>query len=516
MSSSVGAAIVEHMSILPAISANHQAMLTFNASSWRFARTAAPAVLSLCVLVAVVGGPQEAHALNARAWQLPAPVLERVNTASPPLLKVQQRRQISPLRGLFRALTGTNRARRSTRPRSPTNRAAQPRGSSSTGGQLAAPTITGVQKDPNAAKILVIGDLLAEGLAGGLVREFQDDPMIKVIARIERWGGLAKRDPINWQEALAAHMDEVEPHAVVVTLGLNDRVDVVPDPSEQVLVPVTDQAADLEEAPDIDEAPPVPAEQRNSEPNSSDRDLIHRSFAFGSARWNAAYFQRVASLVRLVRDRRLPLIWVGLGPAEESVIRSDFRRLNGRFRDAVVENGGAFIDIWRPFLDEAGNYTGVGPDKRGNTAQLRAPDGITYTQAGYDKIAFFVGRPARRFLSQMGVLFALQSPEATGVAGTITGRVISLTRPVAAATDPLAGEAHIPLAEQRAERLRRQTQEATIAVALPELQESLEPENSNAAQILAGLVERGELPLVPGRVDAFRGLPAQPGNALTD
>ena len=382
-----------------------------------------------------------------------------------PLIDVQQlrdqrrhRRGFNPLRAISRVLRRDQRARtnqrrvqeRAQRPqRTTTNRSRRQRPNGNGAAAAATPRVI---KDPNAAKILVVGDAIAEGVASGLSREFERDPMIDVVNRVNARSGLVRNDFFDWATNLPVYLDNEKPHLVVVLFGHNDRQNFINAGSQ---------------------------------------------IAFRSQAWENVYSSRIATLVRLVRERRLPVVWVGLGPAADSSISNDHMYMNHIYEDVAVVNGGAFVDIWQPFSGESGDYISVGPDKNGQSVSLRAADGLLYTNAGYDKIAFFVARPIREFLGRMGVLLGDRLLGATG-------EVFSLTAPVAAAGEQLAGE---ELITERERTAGRQSQEATVAY--PQLQLSLANVGAGDGRqspllLAAALIERGDLPTVEGRVDVIR------------
>ena len=59
-------------------------------------------------------------------------------------------------------------------------------------------------------------------------------------------------------------------------------------------------------------------------------------------------------------------------------------------RLAVFGGGAEFIDIYDKFVDEDGNYTQTGPDLNGAVVKMRKGDGLLFTTAGADKLAFYV------------------------------------------------------------------------------------------------------------------------------
>lgn len=57
-----------------------------------------------------------------------------------------------------------------------------------------------------------------------------------------------------------------------------------------------------------------------------------------------------------------------------------------------------FADVWDGFVDEEGNFTQTGFDINGQTARLRANDGINITSTGKRKLAFYAEKPLHAYL----------------------------------------------------------------------------------------------------------------------
>src|ERR1700755_920493 len=75
-------------------------------------------------------------------------------------------------------------------------------------------------------RILVVGDSQAQGLAGGLQRQFRRDPAWRVIDRSRIATGLCSPSRFDWPAA-APGIGEAERGAIaVVMFGANDRAPV--------------------------------------------------------------------------------------------------------------------------------------------------------------------------------------------------------------------------------------------------------------------------------------------------
>lgn len=271
--------------------------------------------------------------------------------------------------------------------------------------------VEAVPKDPDAKKVLVIGDFVAGGLAWGLEQTFADEAKLIVVDRANSASGLVRADYYDWNAELLAILNEEKPDIVVVAIGSNDRQQI--------------RAGGERYAPRSEE-------------------------------WQAAYIQRVANLAETLKVYGRPYFWVGAPPMRQSSAMRDMAYLNELYQPPVTAAGGTFVDIWGGFTNEDGKYISSGPDVEGQLRALRSGDGINFTRAGRLKLAFYVEREMRR---QTGIgagavdLLAStdqQSQIEIGPDGQkrLVGPIISLNDPLPGASDMLAGGPNAPEAEE--------------------------------------------------------------------
>jgi hypothetical protein len=254
-------------------------------------------------------------------------------------------------RTIFGLLFGGNDRSESREAKQPT----RTRASSATGSPnvVRVPEPDAVEKLENARVVLVVGDFLADGLAEGLVSSYAQSPGVRVVVSASGSSGLVRDDYYNWPDQIGPLIEEHKPAIVMVMLGSNDR--------QQLLV-------------------------------DGVREKVR------SEGWTREYAKRVESIAKAVRQRGLPLFWVGLPSFKSSSMTADMLAFNDIYRAAVEEAGGEFIDIWDGFVDENGAFSSVGPDMNGQRVRLRGSDGINLTRAGKRKIAFYAERPLNRLL----------------------------------------------------------------------------------------------------------------------
>src|SRR6185312_3598949 len=90
-------------------------------------------------------------------------------------------------------------------------------------GSLALPVVRTARGGDAPTRVMVVGDSQAQGLAGGLQRQFRGDPAWRVIDRSRIATGLCSPSRFDWPAA-APGIGEAEKGAIVVVMfGANDR-----------------------------------------------------------------------------------------------------------------------------------------------------------------------------------------------------------------------------------------------------------------------------------------------------
>src|SRR6516225_8509059 len=81
---------------------------------------------------------------------------------------------------------------------------------------------------PPSQTVVVIGDSMADWLGNGLDENYAEQPEIGVERKIRATSGLvrydAKNEALDWPQAAQDALSNAKPNAIVVMLGLNDRV----------------------------------------------------------------------------------------------------------------------------------------------------------------------------------------------------------------------------------------------------------------------------------------------------
>jgi hypothetical protein len=252
------------------------------------------------------------------------------------------------------------RTQREPEPAQPTRQAAPPRTATPSPSVIAVGT-----KNENATRLAVFGDSMASGLAHGLSRLYANDPNIVVLNEAVGSSGFVRDDFFDWNAAIANAIRDDTFELAVVVVGINDR---------QWITTASGNAPPLSDA------------------------------------YRAEYSRRLDEFMNRFRLANRPVIWVGLPPMRAEEYSSALAQISSLQRSAAFSNGVEFVDIYDRFVDEAGNYTPVGPDLNGQQVVMRLDDGIHWTDAGADRAAFFVDKAVRLFYRGGAVTIEVADP----------------------------------------------------------------------------------------------------------
>jgi hypothetical protein len=261
-------------------------------------------------------------------------------------------------------------------------------------------------KDADAKTILVLGDQMGDGLAQGLREAFSADNKAKVQDDAKDGISLISKKGEAFTQYAKEKIAADNPAAIVVMIGVNDRRDM----------------------------------EENGKP-----------VEFQSERWRTLYLERADALLQVLKEKHVPVYWVGLPSARNKILSGTLAYLNGLYQQKSYVKNAKYVDVWEGFVDEDGNYMIIGPDVNGNQRRLRMRDGVTLTAAGNRKLAFYVEKELRRdlVLNQSNVAAATGTISAATVEemkkpasnNAYVGPVISLNPSQAADDASLLGDA---------------------------------------------------------------------------
>ena len=315
--------------------------------------------------------------------------------------------------------------------------------------------------------VMVLGDGMADWLAYGLEEAYAEQPDIGVIRKVKNISGLIKYqpkgDPADWTAAAKGILATEKPDAIVIMLGLNDRVpmrepaaeksdgkpsdkkndkkDARAKPSdaktgakpEGAAEPTApdDKSVDAElppeDAADSDAPPAIAPEKSTRSPNGV--------YQFREERWVELYTRKIEELIAIAKSKGVPVLWVGLPAVYGARGTADMLFLDSLYRDAAGKAGITYVDIWDGFVDDAGRFLQRGPDFEGQPRQLRTYDGVYFTKYGARKLAHYVEREIARLLAARSAPIALPIEPATPDANAVPGQ--PAPRPLAGPILPL-------------------------------------------------------------------------------
>ncbi|WP_108514254.1 DUF459 domain-containing protein [Bradyrhizobium algeriense] len=328
--------------------------------------------------------------------------------------------------------------------------------------------------------VLVLGDAMADWLGYGLEDTYTEQPDMGVIRKHKTVSGLIKYqprgEPADWAAAAKAILATEKPDAIVVMLGLHDRVaireaapekksdkkddkkdarakpgDAKPRPEGSTDTAKADAGkadgtkadtakvdtakadttkADTAKADDAedDDAAQIAAPEKSARAGGG-------LYEFRDERWVEHYAKKIEELIGVLKSKGVPVLWVGLPAIRGQKGTSDMLFLDALYRDGAGKAGITYVDVWDGFVDEAGRFLQKGPDFEGQIRQLRTADGVFFTRPGARKLAHYVEREVTRLLAARSGPIAVPIEPATPEANVAPGQ--PAPRPLAGPVMPL-------------------------------------------------------------------------------
>lgn len=319
--------------------------------------------------------------------------------------------------------------------------------------------------------VLVLGDAMADWLGYGLEDAYTEQPDMGVIRKHKTVSGLIKYqprgEPADWAAAAKGILATEKPDAIVVMLGLNDRMaireaapekksdkkdarakpgDAKPKPESSTDTAKADAGkadgtkadtakadtakADTAKADDAedDDAPQIAAPEKSARASGG-------LYEFRDERWVELYAKKIEELIGVLKSKGVPVLWVGLPAIRGQKGTADLLFLDALYRDGAGKAGITYVDIWDGFVDEGGRFMQRGPDFEGQPRKLRSDDGVFFTKAGARKLAHYVEREVTRLLAARSGPIAVPIEPATPDANVVPGQ--PAPRPLAGPVMPL-------------------------------------------------------------------------------
>jgi uncharacterized protein len=336
--------------------------------------------------------------------------------------------------------------------------------------------------------VLVLGDAMADWLGYGLEDAYAEQPDMGVIRKHKTVSGLIKYqprgEPADWTAAAKAILATEKPDAIVVMLGLNDRLaireaapekksdkkddkkDARAKPGDAKSKPEssTDTAksdAGKSDAGKSDAGKSDPAKADGTKADTAKTDTAKADTAkaddaedddtpqiaapekrangglyeFRDERWVELYAKKIEELIGVLKSKGVPVLWVGLPAIRGQKGTADMLFLDALYRDGAGKAGITYVDVWDGFVDEAGRFLQKGPDFEGQIRQLRTADGVFFTRPGARKLAHYVEREVTRLLASRSGPIAVPIEPAAPEANVAPGQ--PAPRPLAGPVMPL-------------------------------------------------------------------------------
>jgi hypothetical protein len=321
--------------------------------------------------------------------------------------------------------------------------------------------------------VLVLGDSMADWLAYGLEDTYAELPDIGVIRRHKATSGLIKYqpkgEPADWTAAAKGILASEKPDAIVVMLGLDDRIAIREPPPDK-----SDKATDKTNEKNVHGKPQArpgdpktdaktdakddsksnlkvkPGDKADSDLPQDDADNPDASqtttpgksartpnglYEFRDERWVELYRKKIEDLIGVLKTKGVPVLWVGLPAIRGQKGTADMLFLDSLYREGANKAGITYVDVWDGFVDEAGRFLQKGPDFEGQPRNLRTDDGVYFTKPGARKLAHYVEREITRLLAGRSGPIALPSEPGTPDLNAVPGQ--PAPRPLAGPIVPL-------------------------------------------------------------------------------
>ncbi|MCZ2328407.1 SGNH/GDSL hydrolase family protein [Bartonella sp. F02] len=214
-------------------------------------------------------------------------------------------------------------------------------------------TIQKPKKD-NAKRILVVGDFVASAVASELKKLSADNVNLIIIDNTVPASGLVRTDYYSWNDNIVHLIQKNNPDVIIIIIGANDNQPLTT--SDEILNP--------------------------SQPE-----------------WINIYKQRVIKMTENLDNSGKPWIWVGQPVFKSQNLTQKMKILNELYENVTKAARGRFVDIWRGFTDQQGQFSFSDDSANGKTIQLRTSDGTNFTSQGKRKLILYLEKPLETILN---------------------------------------------------------------------------------------------------------------------
>ena len=290
------------------------------------------------------------------------------------------------------------------------------------------------QPDPNKpiTSIVVMGGSMAGWLAYGLEDAFSDSPNVEIVRKDQAHSGLLRykyKSDLDWWHVAREELEQQKANYVVMMLGVLDRQNI----RESDVAKEAEKEAEKAAQPQPNANGAQKTDQAKEAENKPKATHTKGVIEFRSDQWAKVYARRIDKTIAALKSKGVPVFWVGLPSIRGTKSTADAVYLNNLYRARAQRAGIVYIDVWDGFVDDAGKYSSYGPDYEGQTRRLRSADGVFFTKYGARKLAHYVEREIRRYMSNRVTTLTLPS----GPMGPALGAPKSAVRPLAGPVLPL-------------------------------------------------------------------------------
>jgi len=209
-----------------------------------------------------------------------------------------------------------------------------------------------IEKALGATRLAVFGDSMATDVGKALERFYAEDPNISILTQGVGSSSFVRPDFFDWPKTINEQIAANSFDIAVILIGINDRQKM---------------------------------------------NLNGQSYGSLTPEWTTEYSARITNVVKVLRAANKPTIWIGLPPMEAPKFGKAMIQVNEIQRLAAFSGGAEFLDIYEKFATEEGGYTARGPDLNGNQVRMRKDDGIHFSTAGADKLAFYLSQSLKNY-----------------------------------------------------------------------------------------------------------------------
>ncbi|HZN35575.1 MAG TPA: hypothetical protein VFB80_17220, partial [Pirellulaceae bacterium] len=228
--------------------------------------------------------------------------------------------------------------------------------------------------------VLVLGDAMADWLGYGLEDAYAEQPDMGVIRKHKTISGLIKYqprgEPADWAAAAKAILATEKPDAIVVMLGLNDRVSIreaAPEKKSDKKDDKKDARAKPGDAKSKPESSTDKSDAGKSDTAKADGTKADTAktdtakaddaddddtpqiaapekraggglYEFRDERWVELYAKKIEELIGVLKSKGVPVLWVGLPAIRGQKGTADMLFLDALYRDGAGKAGITYVD----------------------------------------------------------------------------------------------------------------------------------------------------------------------------